>query len=234
MPAWPHFTKKELADLLRFLKSWKTVVSGFVPVKTGTGDAENGAELFYYLCSRCHGKNGNGGIGTAVLNPDFLAAASDNFLASAIAGGRKNTPMFGWHRDLGGKERLQHQDLRDIVAFMRGMEHRIEEYIDPGADLGNAEQGKKLYRRFCSECHGEKGEGPKAPALHNDEFLNAASHGYLLATITLGRENTPMPAWGQDSEKRKKLTARQRWDIVSFIRKWQKVRIKKSWVNAEN
>ena len=76
------------------------------------------------------------------------------------------------------------------------------------------------------ECHGEAGEGKKAPALHNQEFLGAATNGYLLATITLGRRGTPMPSWGTGSQQHRRLTAVERKELVAFIRSWQTVVIR--------
>ena len=41
-----------------------------------------------------------------------------------------------------------------------------------------------------SRCHGTNGEGTEAPALNSQEFLNAATNGYILATMTIGRDGT--------------------------------------------
>jgi mono/diheme cytochrome c family protein len=79
---------------------------------------------------------------------------------------------------------------------------------------------------LCAECHGEAGEGKKAPALNNQELLGAATNGYLLATVTLGRRGTPMPSWGTGSQQYRRLTAGERKDIVAFIRSWQTVAIR--------
>jgi mono/diheme cytochrome c family protein len=71
------------------------------------------------------------------------------------------------------------------------------------------------------------GEGVQAPALNNQEFLNAVTNGFLLATITLGRSGTPMPAWGFTDRLRHVLTTRERQNIVSYIRKWQNITIRR-------
>ena len=77
----------------------------------------------------------------------------------------------------------------------------------------------------CSECHGSAGEGRKAPALNNQEFLNAASNGFLTATLVLGRENTEMPAWSKSTEKTSALIPEQINNLVSYIRDWQTITI---------
>jgi mono/diheme cytochrome c family protein len=110
------------------------------------------------------------------------------------------------------------------------MQDSVTMHIYPGESLGNPASGEKLFEKHCSDCHGYNGEGTKAPALNNQEFLNAASNGYILGTISLGRENTAMPSWGRGGEKYSKLGGSQRWDIVSYIRSWQKLVIQKPWI----
>jgi hypothetical protein len=56
--------------------------------------------------------------------------------------------------------------------------------------------------------------------------LNAATNGYFLATISLGRTGTGMPSWGRGDEKHPQLSGEQRQDIVAFLRSWQKTLIK--------
>ena len=41
--------------------------------------------------------------------------------------------------------------------------------------------------------------------MRNQEFLSAATNGYLLATVTLGRRGTAMPPWGRGSSQHRQL-----------------------------
>ena len=136
-----------------------------------------------------------------------------------IKQGRNHTPMFRVKQPV--------SDLFDLVAFMRSMQNTIPQYIESAPSLGNPEKGKELFLTYCSECHGKNGEGAAAPALNNQEFLNAATNGYLLATITIGRTTTPMPAWGINDGNRRLITARERHHLVSYIRQWQKITIRR-------
>jgi mono/diheme cytochrome c family protein len=88
-------------------------------------------------------------------------------------------------------------------------------------------EGGSLFQELCIECHGRLGEGLQAPALYNQEFLNAATNGYIYATISLGRNGTDMPSWGRGSDKYRALNSQERHDIVAYLRQWQKVVIKK-------
>ena len=59
-----------------------------------------------------------------------------------------------------------------------------------------------------------------APALNNPEFLDAASDGFLQATIARGRGRTPMRPFGEGSGGIAALSESQISDIVSHIRTW--------------
>jgi cytochrome c oxidase cbb3-type subunit 3 len=117
--------------------------------------------------------------------------------------------------------------LSDLIAFMRSNADSIPIFLESGPVLGTPELGKKLYRTYCIECHGNQGEGIEAPALNNQEFLNAATNGFLLATVTLGRNGTPMPEWGKATTKHRMLTPRERHHIIAYIRQWQTLTIKR-------
>ena len=81
--------------------------------KPVVGDVVLGAELYGTHCASCHGDRGQGGTGTALANPVFLATASDAFLRYTIAKGRSGTPMVGF------AGRLKSQELDAVVSFLR-------------------------------------------------------------------------------------------------------------------
>jgi mono/diheme cytochrome c family protein len=224
MPAWGRLTDRELGGLLAFVRGLQTK-----PVRRGLGtpvrgDRVRGDSLFYYLCSRCHGRYGEGDLGPAVLNRDFLNAATDGFLMESISRGREHTPMFGWTQQSRAGKKLVTADVSDVIAFMRSAP--TPDFLPPGAGVGNPDRGGELFRELCAPCHGGSGQGVKAPALNNQEFLGAATNGYLLATLTLGRRGTPMPSWGTGSPEHRRLTAEERKDLVAFVRSWQTILIR--------
>jgi len=133
--------------------------------------------------------------------------------------------MHGWIRPGSQEGGLQPNEIREIIRFIRSCEDTVWKYNYPGPTLGNKEKGKELFGELCAGCHGVHGGGLKAPSLNDQQFQNAATNGFILATITLGRPGTPMPEWGADSQQYQALTAEQRLDIVAFIRSWQVVRV---------
>jgi hypothetical protein len=134
--------------------------------------------------------------------------------------------MFGWSRDVQGAGKLDIQDVSDIIAYMRKNVRSRRNYIYQGSNPGDAGAGRYLFADNCAECHGKNGEGVKAPALNNQEFLNAVTNGYLMATISIGRDGTKMPSWGHGSDEYQALTSTQRKDLVAWIRSWQRYRIR--------
>jgi mono/diheme cytochrome c family protein len=219
MAAWSRFEASSLKSLIRFLQPVAVKLTNRPLVPNYNGDIDKGNLLFHYQCSRCHGSKGEGGIGPAILNRDFLEAAEDEFIIKTVKEGRSHTPMF--------KVEQSDSALSDLLAYMRSEKKKIPPYIISGPAIGNPNLGEQLFQQFCAECHGKNGEGTAAPQLNNQEFLNAATNGYLLATITLGRSGTPMPSWGLKDRKRAILTMRERHNIVSYIRKWQNISIRR-------
>ncbi|MFC2102199.1 c-type cytochrome [Bacteroidota bacterium] len=245
MPSWSTLDDAETADLLVYIVSLRDKgrgarvkanfefrISNFEFQESGdlvSGIRESGGNKFHYLCSRCHGEHGEGATGPAVLNRDFLQTADDHFLYQTISSGRSHTPMHGWIRPGSQEGGIQPDEIREIIAFMRSCTDSVWEYNYPGPTLGNKAAGKEIFKSLCAACHGTHGTGLKAPSLNDQVFLNAATNGFLLATITLGREGTEMPVWGDSTAHHQALTAQQRKDLVAFIRSWQMVQLKQSF-----
>jgi len=226
MPGWSHLDQEDLMNLLSAIRSWNKVRPEDGKLTLQKPDLEEGALRYHFLCSRCHGEFGEGETGPAIINRDFLKAAGDKFLYETIAGGRAHTAMFGWATDVYNKEKLGLQDISNIIGYMRKSAVNPLTYIFPGSNPGSREEGAGIFSDRCAECHGSSGEGTRAPALNNQEFLSAASNGYLMATITLGRNRTAMPSWGYGQGKYQALSGKERQDLVAHIRSWQRIRIK--------
>jgi mono/diheme cytochrome c family protein len=226
MPCWSYLTDKEMSDLMTLIRSWGTGYGSIVSVKLQEGSPEQGALHFHYLCSRCHGEYGEGATGPSILNPDFLHTADDTYLYMMISKGRMNTAMIGWIGQITDRGIIEMKQISDIIAFMKSSVENPPAYIYPGANPGNPADGKKWFTMHCVECHGENGNGMLAPQLNNQEFLNAATNGYILATISLGRTGTAMPTWGNGNDQYPVLTGKERQDLTAYIRSLQKIMIK--------
>lgn len=99
------------------LMDWLLEASGVerAPVEdaTVTGDVDLGAKVYGEHCASCHGDKGQGGSGTALANPVFLATAGDAFLRHTVVKGRTGTPMPAF------AETLSPAETDGVVAFLR-------------------------------------------------------------------------------------------------------------------
>jgi len=91
-----------------------------------------------------------------------------------------------------------------------------------GATAGNTSNGREIFLRYCSGCHGEDGRGeaktfrPNVGNLAIKQLMDELSDEYLFVVIQKGGaavgKNAAMPAWNAqlgDDEIR---------DVVAFVR----------------
>ncbi len=203
----------EVERVVAYIRSWQPAGPERDRIASGRGDPGAGRKLYRRNCAACHGRRGEGGIGTALASPGFLAAASDAFLASTILDGRENTAMPAWRRFTG-------QQVSDLLAYLRSWQpkrSRRDEVLAlvRSADPRASERiGRILYRTNCRTCHGADGMGDLAVSLATREFLTLVDDGYLYTTIVSGRPGTGMPAW-------RHLTSEDVASIIRYIRSWQ-------------
>ena len=87
------------------------------------------------------------------------------------------------------------------------------------ADAASIEDGKKLYSRHCASCHGPSGKGDGGMALSggtpanltDETWDHGSSDGEIFVVIRDGT-STDMESY------KEKLTEKQIWNLVNFIR----------------
>lgn len=87
---------------------------------------------------------------------------------------------------------------------------------------GNADNGAKLFKRYCKGCHGEKGEGgglvfmPHVNNLTKKGYIENLPDEYLFLAIAKGGvgigKSSYMPAWEGTLDKQQIL------DLIAHIR----------------
>ncbi len=106
--------------------------------------------------------------------------------------------------------------LEQRFAAILGSEAKLELPSQP-LDLA---QGRSIYDRSCSACHGASGLGdgpagvrlvPKPPALGSAAFMKGVSPALMYRVISVGIAGTPMAGFGSA------LTSSQRWNVVAYI-----------------
>jgi high-affinity iron transporter len=86
-----------------------------------------------------------------------------------------------------------------------------------GLDLA---EGKSIYEKYCTACHGVggRGDGPEAkgmnpppPAIGTREAMHSVTPALMYRIVSVGVAGTPMVAWAD------RLSADERWNAVAYI-----------------
>lgn len=77
-------------------------------------------------------------------------------------------------------------------------------------------EGKDLYLKHCSTCHGQDGEGGKAYALNKEGLLVTADIDFFIGSIKYGRPLSGCPPHED------KLKPSQIEELAFFIKSWQR------------
>lgn len=206
--------------------SMVVIIGILSPSRLGS-QAARGQALYARHCSACHGADGQGrvrGNAAALNNPDFLAWASDEFLRTTIARGRRETEMRGWAQEAGGP--VKPAEIRDLVAFMRTWQGEVPRPRRPPVGRGDPPRGRRLYEAACANCHGWEGRGElgMGPALNSPDLLATADDAFLWATIAYGRRDTPMFPSLQGLDGVRQFSEAEIDDLVAYLRSWQSPR----------
>jgi copper transport protein len=81
--------------------------------------------------------------------------------------------------------------------------------------------GKRVFQRFCANCHGSNAQGgpgndliPPAPDLTSKQFKHGSSDGEIFTTIKKGvPPDFNMAAWGEQGLKDQDI-----WNVVNYVR----------------
>lgn len=125
MPPFAHLGRDKGRAIVAYLRSFSKLPNRSAEVDAqpdAHGDPRLGKLWFDYICSTCHGPNGDGyaagGTGTAIGKSGTLNKVSDGFLRTTIKQGRSNTRMLGFSGP-DGLANLSDQEVDDIIVYLR-------------------------------------------------------------------------------------------------------------------
>lgn len=153
----------------------------------GQASAALGAPVYLENCSPCHGLEGQGVIGPALRNSQYVQAAGDQAIFTTIANGLPGTQMPAWRQANGGP--LADTQISNVVAFLHTLQGvpplptstpvppaPTETPLPPGAPTpeparpslpgkpgpaatlaGDATRGRAEFGLYCAVCHGPEG-----------------------------------------------------------------------------
>ena len=209
-------------DVLDVIAHLRHLGENYVPEPPGIYREANpalGGTLFTINCAPCHQVGGEGKIGFApsIRNRDFLAIASNEFIAKTVHDGRAGTGMLP-------RPDLSDQAVADITSYLRALPvpFPVDVHVDPDKTfVGDLTAGEGKYRVFCAPCHGPNGEGYTiglpGTSIGMAGFLDVASDDYIFQTLSQGRVGTPMrPFLG--SMGLANLESSDAYDIIAYLR----------------
>ncbi|NHM32215.1 cytochrome c [Neobacillus terrae] len=179
-----------------------------------------GEKIYKQQCFVCHGDTGKGEgakAGTAINNQHFLSSVSNKDLYNYVKFGREGTAMPSYQ----GK--VSENDLKNLVAYMRGWQNEDLNLKAPTAISGDPENGKKIYGLYCMSCHWGNGAGREkmGTVLSNPQYLKYTTDRQIWIGTAYGREDTRMGPSLKGEEGVRQLKEKDISDVVSYIRSLQ-------------
>ena len=125
MMPFAHLGRKNVRAIVAYLRSHARIPNRAEEVDSqpdAHGDPRLGKQWYNYICSTCHGVQGDGyeagGTGTAIGNPSFLNKVSDGFIRETIKKGRSNTRMLAFQGSA-VLANLSDREIDDIIVYLR-------------------------------------------------------------------------------------------------------------------
>ena len=207
----------------------------------GGEDLMRGRELFYENgCLGCHKVRGKGGA----LGPELTDQGSKIRHAYTFQHVEGDKTIENWLRQHFRNPQevtpgsvmppleISDEDMDDLITVTMAL-HAADlptryydlDYIEEFKGGGKQLTGEETFARYCGGCHGAKAEGAENslldrfnPALHNEDFLSAASDDFIRFTIHRGRPGALMPAWDENNGG---FTDEEIEALVAYIRSHQ-------------
>lgn len=141
----------QIDAVVAFMREWESNPPVELPPEVSPGQAAlTGAQIFADVCSRCHGPDGEGGIGLALRDPSFQNRYDDQAMFDTISNGHEATSMIAWG------EILTADQIQQLVRFIRSLKPAGAEAAGaPGALPDFSGQVLPLLKEKCSACHSE-------------------------------------------------------------------------------
>lgn len=110
--------KEEVVSIAQFIKSLQKEKSVTVSDKKVTPFPSDRGKQIFAVCVGCHDTDGVGAMGPSLIDPGFLASASDAFLRGSIMYGREGTPMLGFSKE-NSNPNLTEEDIDELISYIR-------------------------------------------------------------------------------------------------------------------
>lgn len=188
---------------------------------------ENGRKI-YLTCAVCHGPEGWGSAdGYYPQLAGQLNTVMIKQLADIRARNRDNPTMYPFSSPsvLGGP-----QEIADVTAYIANLPMTPQNSLGPGRNL---KRGETLYREYCVDCHGDRGQGNREdhiPLIQGQHFR------YLVRQfewIRNGRRRNSDPEMVKQIRGFRPRDLRLILDYVSRLRPPKEKLAEPGWINPD-
>ncbi len=125
MPPFAHLGRSKVRAIVAYLRSHEKIPNRSSEIDAqpdANGDPRLGKQWYDYICSTCHGLDGDGyeagGTGTAIGTAGFLNQVTDGFIRETIKKGRSNTRMLSFQGPAAMAD-LSDREIDDIIVYLR-------------------------------------------------------------------------------------------------------------------
>lgn len=163
-------SEDDIDAIVAFVRSWEKNPPVELPPEIAAGPASSsGAQIFANVCARCHGPNGEGGIGPALRGETFRSRYNKATLFDTISLGHEATEMIPWG------EVLTSDQINQLVAYIEQLEQVGTP--QPGGTPTFAGDVQPIFLANCAACHGSFGGWD---ASSYDSALNSGDHAPVI------------------------------------------------------
>jgi mono/diheme cytochrome c family protein len=133
----------EIDAIITLMRAWEANPPVDTPPAIDAGlIAFGGEDVFQNICAKCHGANGEGGLGPELNSPEFRAEHDDDDLRATITYGHEGTTMIPWGAILARTQ------IDDVIAYIN-----IWGGPQPGEEILFSAHIQPLFQRKCGKCH---------------------------------------------------------------------------------
>jgi mono/diheme cytochrome c family protein len=188
----------QIDAIVAFLRSWEANPPVELPPEVANVQLSLTApEIYKNICSKCHGKDGEGGTGPSLADPQFQSVNTDQAIIDAIKLGHPNSSMIGWGDLLSGEQ------IQQLVAYIRGLKKQQPEptaatpvtTTPTAATPTFVDDIFPIFQAKCVMCHGSLGgwdassyEKVMTTGDHGPVVVAKDVAGSLLAQKLLGKQ----------------------------------------------
>jgi mono/diheme cytochrome c family protein len=141
---------EQIDAIVAFIRNWEANPPvEFPPDVVQAPIAATGKEVFASVCARCHGGQGEGGIGPALNSPEFQAGYEDQEIFDIINSGHDATAMIGWG------EIITSEQIDQLVDFIRSLDLAAAPPTPGVVSFQN--DVVPILEAKCAACHGTLG-----------------------------------------------------------------------------